>query len=80
MLILSRREGEELVLTYEGITIRVKGGRVKGGVEAPQEVDVVRREFQAREPMPCDIAPLPNRADIGAQAVSCRPLAFILRP
>lgn len=51
MLVLTRREGEELVLTYQGVTIRarvtdIKGGQVKVGVEAPREVEIIRRELK----------------------------------
>lgn len=50
MLILTRREGEEFVLTHKGITIRVKvtnvnGSQVKVGIEAPREVHVARNEL-----------------------------------
>lgn len=46
-----QEEGEELVLTHHGVTIRVKvtdikGGQVKVGVEAPREVEIIRRELQ----------------------------------
>jgi len=57
MLILTRREGEKLVLTHQGITIWVKvtdikGGQIKLSIEAPKAVDFVRRELQPEQPMP----------------------------
>lgn len=50
MLVLARREGEELVLTYPGITIRVvvteiHGKQARIGIDAPAKVEVVRGEI-----------------------------------
>lgn len=55
MLILTRREDQEAVVSHQGITIRVKvagtkSGQVKGGVEAPGSVDTVRRELREKAP------------------------------
>lgn len=57
MPILPRQEGEELVLTHQGVIIRVKvtdikSGQVKVGVEASRSVDVARPEIEPERPMP----------------------------
>jgi carbon storage regulator len=47
MLVLSRKPGEKIVLE-KGITVTVleiQGGRVRIGVEAPEEVRVLRGEL-----------------------------------
>ena len=50
MLILSRREGESLILeTADGpveiVLLEYKGGQTRVGVEAPTSVKVLRREL-----------------------------------
>lgn len=50
MLVLTRRPGEQIVLP--GVAVRftllsVAGGRIRIGVEAPREVEVIRGELQA---------------------------------
>ncbi len=50
MLVLSRRDGQEIVLG-EDIVIKVlsiDGGRVRIGIEAPQSVPVRRSELPAK--------------------------------
>lgn len=57
MLILRRRVGEKIVIG-DGITVvvnRVSGGRVTLGIEAPQDVHIVRgelRPFDDQKPRP----------------------------
>lgn len=49
MLVLSRKEGERLVIG-DNITIvvsKINGNRVSIGIEAPREVRIVREELQA---------------------------------
>jgi carbon storage regulator len=49
MLILRRKVGEKIVIG-EGITVvvnRVSGGRVTLGIEAPNDVHIVRGELRA---------------------------------
>jgi carbon storage regulator len=48
MLVLSRKEGERLVIGDRIIVtvVHVEGGRVKLGVEAPREVGIWREELQ----------------------------------
>ncbi len=51
MLVLSRKESEELVIS-DRIRIRVlriSGGTIRLGIEAPKDVSVRRAELAARE-------------------------------
>ena len=51
MLVLSRKEGEKLVIG-DNITVvvsRVAGNRVTLGIEAPSDVRIVRGELKAHE-------------------------------
>ena len=50
MLILARREGEVLRLTYQDIIIdvmvtNIRGGEVKIGIDAPRVIGVMREEI-----------------------------------
>ncbi len=50
MLVLSRRQGEEIIIDGR-ITVvisQLKGGRVRVAIEAPPEVSILRGELQAR--------------------------------
>jgi len=50
MLVLSRRQGEKIVIDGR-ITVvvsQLKGGRVRIAIEAPPEVSILRGELQAR--------------------------------
>jgi carbon storage regulator len=52
-LVLSRKEGEEIVLIEAGVTIRIddiKGNRVSIAIEAPKDVRVMRREIIDQPP------------------------------
>jgi len=52
-LVLSRKEGEEIVLIEAGVTIRIddiKGNRVSIAIEAPKDVRVMRREIMDQPP------------------------------
>ena len=54
MLVLSRKVGEAVVIAG-GIVVRVLdagGGRIRLGVEAPEEVLVLREEIAARLDIP----------------------------
>lgn len=47
MLVMSRRRDEEIVFPHVGVTVkvlRVDGSRVRLGVQAPDDIDVFRRE------------------------------------
>jgi carbon storage regulator len=64
MLVLSRKEGE-LVHVGDGITVRVlkvRGGRVWIGIEAPPDVPILRGELHSVRQMlreECGPEPLP---------------------
>jgi carbon storage regulator CsrA len=47
MLVLTRREGERIVIGegIEIVIVKTKGGAVKIGIEAPAEVKVLRSEL-----------------------------------
>jgi carbon storage regulator len=50
MLVLSRKEEEAIIVGNVRITIvAVRGGRVKVGINAPKEVQIVREELVGRE-------------------------------
>lgn len=52
-LVLSRKEGEEIVLVEANVTIRIediKGNRVQVAIEAPKDVCVMRREIMDQPP------------------------------
>jgi len=54
MLVLSRKEGESI--TIDGCihvtVIRLAGGRVRLGIEAPQEVSILRSELSQKPLVP----------------------------
>lgn len=47
MLIITRREGETIVIDHDiRVTVlAVKGGQIKIGIDAPEDVDIVREEL-----------------------------------
>lgn len=52
MLVLSRRQGQRVLFPQEGITVQVvsvKGTAVRLGIEAPEEVRVLREELAGAE-------------------------------
>jgi carbon storage regulator len=54
MLILSRRINEELRITHKGVQIKlvlvgIKGGQVRIGISAPEEVTIDREEVARRK-------------------------------
>jgi carbon storage regulator len=56
MLILSREQGERIVLGG-GIRVTVlslRRGRVRLGIEAPDEIAVLRQELVSRDRLPAD--------------------------
>jgi carbon storage regulator len=64
MLVLSRKEGERLVIG-DNITLvisKISGNRVTIGIEAPKEVKIVRSELQSEdEPITTIVKPDANR-------------------
>jgi carbon storage regulator CsrA len=62
MLVLSRKEGERLVIG-DNITIvvsKVNGNRVTIGIEAPSDVRIVRGELEGKQPAAATSAPTPS--------------------
>ncbi|MBC8872249.1 MAG: carbon storage regulator CsrA [Planctomycetes bacterium] len=53
MLILSRKVGEEIVIggQIKVTVLKVQGGRVRLGIEAPKAIQVLRRELRKHEPI-----------------------------
>jgi carbon storage regulator len=63
MLVLSRKIGEKVVIG-DGIVLVVKrilGQRVTFGIEAPQNVRIVRGELPRFDEAPVEKMPAPNR-------------------
>ena len=55
MLVLTRKQGEEIILPDQGVTIRlteVRCNRARIGVIAPDHIRVYRRELWDRKPQP----------------------------
>ena len=52
MLVLSRKENQELIIGDNIVVrvVRVEGGRVRLGIEAPAEVPIRREELASRSP------------------------------
>jgi len=52
MLVLSRKENQELIIGDNIVVrvLRVEGGRVRLGIEAPAEVSIRREELAAHSP------------------------------
>ena len=53
MLVLTRKQGEEIILPDQGVTIcliEVHGNRARIGVTAPHHIRVYRRELWDRMP------------------------------
>lgn len=64
MLVLSRKEGEKLVIG-DNITVvvsRVAGNRVTLGIEAPSDVRIIRGELKAHDRELQQVVPMPRRA------------------
>lgn len=65
MLVLSRRNGEEVMVPQYGIVftiLEIRGDRVRVGVSAPADVRLYRREIWERI----------ERGEVGDEAVSSR--------
>ncbi len=66
MLVLSRKEGEKLVIG-DNITLvvsKISGNRVTVGIEAPAEVKIVRGELQESEEHAARVVPLRRAASV----------------
>jgi len=53
MLVLSRKLGEEIMIggQIKVTVLKVQGGRVRIGIDAPESVRVLRKELRRREPI-----------------------------
>lgn len=52
MLVLSRREGEEILVPECGVTVTVlavQGNKIRLGIRAPAEVEILRGELRDRQ-------------------------------
>jgi len=74
MLVLSRKENEKLVIDGHIIitVVRITGGGVRLGIEAPPEVSIKREELLQR--------PLPERHESGCDATLPSHIAMCLAP
>ena len=66
MLVLSRKEGEKLVIG-DNITLvvsKISGNRVTVGIEAPADVKIFRGELQAKEASAPKVVPLRRAATV----------------
>ena len=66
MLVLSRKEGEKLVIG-ENITLvvsKISGNRVTVGIEAPADVRIFRGELATKEPAKPRVVPLRRAATV----------------
>lgn len=59
MLVLSRKEGEQIVIGDKiVVTItQIRGDKVRVGIEAPSEVTVLRKELEGRQTQPQPVVP-----------------------
>ena len=62
MLVLSRRESERIVLGDAIVVtvVRLAGGRVSLGIEAPRNVSVLRAELEPHQPSQATLLPPPG--------------------
>ncbi|MBO0699924.1 MAG: carbon storage regulator [Zavarzinella sp.] len=63
MLVLSRREGEEILVPDCGVTVKVlsvQGNKIRLGIRAPAEVEVLRGELWDRELQEARREPVPG--------------------
>lgn len=74
MLVLSRKEGEQLIIGDDIVlTIsRISGNRVAVGIEAPRSVRIIRGELERRE-VACGAAPNTASMDENNIAIASQP-------
>ena len=66
MLVLSRKVGESIYIdgTIKVTIVTVRGNRVKVGIEAPEEVQIVRSELN-------DFQEHPDKCELEFGSISC---------
>ncbi len=72
MLVLSRKEGEKLVIG-DNITVvvsRVAGNRVTLGIEAPADVRIIRGELKAQDKEVQKVVPMRRAATVTIEVES----------
>ena len=80
MLVLTRKQGEEIILPDQGVTfclIEVRGNRARIGVTAPDHIRVYRRELWDRMPHPRNDES--RRAGTGGGGQSISSAAYVVR-
>ena len=75
MLVLSRKEGEQLLIGDDIVlTInRISGNRVAVGIEAPRNIRVIRGELEKREVSNGGAAPMAASMDETNIAIASQP-------
>ena len=75
MLVLSRKEGEQLVIGDNiVVTInRISGNRVAIGIEAPRDVRIVRGELERHEVAAGGSSPVAMTVDETSIAIASKP-------
>lgn len=74
MLVLTRKLMERLYIGDDVCVtvVRLEGGQVRLGIEAPREVSVVRAELVPERDAAPGVAPRPPRASRGEAELRCR--------
>jgi carbon storage regulator len=75
MLVLSRKEGEQLVIGGNIVlTInRISGNRVAIGIDAPRDVRVVRGELERHDVVAGGFAPMAMSIDEASVSIASKP-------
>ncbi|GEM_PF-1309532 len=79
MLVLSRKEGERLVIGENVIITvnRISGNRITLGIEAPRDVRIVRGELEPKGPAPQQAKPSRESTDQPPSNQRSTQMAFI---
>lgn len=64
MLVLSRKQNEQIIIGGDIVLtiIRIDGGKVRLGIEAPPEVSIDRRELHEKKRMQDRVAAVSHRS------------------